>query len=86
MQAAAWLPWAVFSLGMFLVWSVVFWRTSSFKKSTVAALVTGKTFAVVYKLAGLDRVVYTLYNWLRPGGPRNGCRGAAQLPREPRGH
>jgi len=46
---------------MFLVWSVVFWKTGSFRKSTIAALVTGKTFAVVYKLAGLDRVVYTLY-------------------------
>ncbi|BES81255.1 hypothetical protein PABY_08220 [Pyrodictium abyssi] len=46
---------------MFLVWSIVFWKTGSFRKSTIAALVTGKSFAVVYKLAGLDRVVYTLY-------------------------
>jgi len=46
---------------MFLVWSVVFWRTGSFRKSTVAALVTGKTSAVVYKLAGLDRVVGGVY-------------------------
>ena len=61
MQAAAWLPWAVFVLGMFMVWSVVYAKSGSFRKSTVAALLVGKSFVVVYKLAGLDRVVYTLY-------------------------
>ena len=46
---------------MFTVWSVVFLKTSSFRKSTIAALLVGKTLVVVYKLAGLDRTVYTFY-------------------------
>ncbi len=56
-----WLPWAVFVLGMFMVWSVVYARSGSFRKSTIAALLVGKTFVIVYKLAGLDRTVLTLY-------------------------
>ena len=56
-----WLPWAVFVLGMFMVWSAVFLKTSSFRKSTIAALLVGKTFVIVYKLTGLDSAVYTFY-------------------------
>ena len=56
-----WAPWAVFVLGMFMVWTAVYLRTSSFRKATIAALLVGKTFAIVYKLAGLDRTVATLY-------------------------
>ena len=56
----SWLPWAVFVLGMFMVWSVVYSKTSSFRRSTLAALLVGKAFVIVYKLAGLDRTVYTL--------------------------
>ena len=44
-----------------MVWSVVYARTASFRRSTLAALLVGKTFVIVYKLAGLDRTVYTLY-------------------------
>jgi len=44
-----------------MVWSVVFAKTSSFRKSTLAALLVGKSFVVVYKLAGLDRTVFTVY-------------------------
>ena len=46
---------------MFMVWSAVFLKTSSFRKSTIAALLVDKTFVVVYKLASLDRTIYTLY-------------------------
>ena len=61
MQAMDWLPWSIFVLGMFMVWSVVYAKSGSFRKSTIAALLVGKSFVVVYKLAGLDRTVYTLY-------------------------
>ena len=54
---STWLPWVVFVLGMFMVWSVVYAKSGSFRKSTLAALLVGKTFVVVYKLAGLDRTV-----------------------------
>jgi len=46
---------------MFMVWSVVYSKTSSFRRSTLAALLVGKSFVVVYKLAGLDKTVATLY-------------------------
>ena len=36
---------------MFMVWSAVFLKTSSFRRSTIAALLVAKTFVVVYKLA-----------------------------------
>jgi hypothetical protein len=56
-----WLPWAVFVFGMFMVWSVVYAKSGSFRKATIAALLVGKTFVIVYKLAGLDRTVTTIY-------------------------
>ena len=56
-----WLPWAVFVFGMFMVWTAIYLRTGSFRKATIGGLLVGKTFVVVYKLAGLDRTVATLY-------------------------
>ena len=57
MSTGAWLPWAVFVLGMFMVWSVVYAKTASFRRSALAVLLVGKSFVVVYKLAGLGRVM-----------------------------
>jgi len=45
---AEWLPWSLFALGMFLVWSVVCARSGSFRKSTIAALVLGISFESGY--------------------------------------
>jgi len=47
LSTEAWLPWAVFVLDMFMVWSVVLLKTSGFCKSTLAALLAGKGFAAV---------------------------------------
>ena len=55
------LAWVVFISGLFLVWSLVYARTGSFRKSTLASLVLGKTFALAYRLAGLDKTILTLY-------------------------
>ncbi len=55
------LAWTVFAFGMFLVWTAVYSRTGSFRKATLASLVLGKTFALAYKLVGLDRTIVTLY-------------------------
>jgi len=57
LSTGAWLPWAVFVLGMFMVWSVVYAKTASFRRSALAVLLVGKSFVVVYKLAGLGRVM-----------------------------
>lgn len=32
MPVSAWLPWSVFVLGMFMVWSVVYAKSVSFRK------------------------------------------------------
>ena len=55
------LAWTVFAAGMFLVWTVVYLKTGSFRKSMIASLLVGKSFAIAYKLGGLDRTVATLY-------------------------
>ncbi len=55
------LAWVVFVSGMFLVWSVVYLKTGSFRKSMLASLLVGKSFALAYRLGGLDRTVATLY-------------------------
>ncbi len=52
-----WLPWAVFALGMFIVWGVVYAEAASFRRSTLAALPVGKASVIVYRLAGLDRIM-----------------------------
>ncbi|WP_317896080.1 hypothetical protein [Pyrofollis japonicus] len=60
-MASSWLPWSVMVFGMFLVWGLVYSRTESIRRATMVALIVGKSFTVVYKLAGLDRTVLTLY-------------------------
>ncbi len=61
----SWLPWSLFVLGMFAVWVAVFLKTPSFRRATLAALLVGKTFTVVYMVAGLDRPLVTLYVYPR---------------------
>jgi len=61
LSASTWLPWAVFVLGMFIVWTAIYLKTGSFRKATIGGLLVGKSYVIVYKLAGLDRTVATLY-------------------------
>ena len=58
---ASTLAWIVFVSGMFMVWGLVYSKTGSFRKATLASLVLGKTFALAYQLGGLDRAILTLY-------------------------
>jgi len=60
-EAWAWIPWSIMVLGMFMVWGLVYSKTGDFRKSTIGSLLVAKTFAVVYKLAGLDRTILKFY-------------------------
>ena len=55
------LAWIVFASGLFLVWTVVYLRTGSFRKSMIASLLVDKSFALAYKLGGIDRTILILY-------------------------
>ena len=58
---ASWIPWTVFAFGMFITFCVIYSKTESFRKALLGSLFVGKTFAVVYRISGLDKVVLTLY-------------------------
>ncbi len=76
---ASTLAWSLFALGMFLVWTAVYLKTGSFRKSMLASLLVGKSFAIAYKLGGLDRMVYTLYR-ARPRATL--CTGDSRIVRD----
>ena len=46
---------------MFMIWGLVYSKTGSFRRATLTSLALGKTFAIAYRLGGLDRTVATLY-------------------------
>ena len=62
------IPWALFVLSMSLIWIAVFWKLGSLRKASIVALFWGKTLAVVYWAAGLDKILAYLVVSLR-GGP-----------------
>jgi len=60
-EALEWVPWVAFCFGMFLTFVTIYGKSGSFRKALLGSLFVGKTFAVVYWIAGLNRTVATIY-------------------------
>jgi len=60
-ELISWAPWVAFAFGMFLTFIAIYNKSGSFRKAFLGSLLVGKTFAVIYWVAGLNRTLLTIY-------------------------